>query len=127
MNYIVTDKATASVVYNYQSDEPVEWNGMEFATHDHVPEALAEAGGGVDAQITRMTWTQTAWKRRFSQEERLAIREAAAANAVLSDYMDLMAGATEISNDDSDTVRAVNMLEQAGLIGEGRANEVLHG
>lgn len=35
MIYAVTDKATGLEVYRYQSDSPVEWQGMEFATHTH--------------------------------------------------------------------------------------------
>ena len=35
MIYIVTETATGAEVYRYQSDAPVEWNGMEFATHTH--------------------------------------------------------------------------------------------
>ena len=33
--YIVTRKADGVEVYRYQSDAPVEWNGMAFDTHDH--------------------------------------------------------------------------------------------
>lgn len=33
--YIVTSKATGKEVYRYEADAPIEWNGMEFATHDH--------------------------------------------------------------------------------------------
>ena len=31
----VTERATGNVVYAYTSDEPVEWPGMEYATHNH--------------------------------------------------------------------------------------------
>ena len=34
-DYIVTNKGTGKFVYRYQADAPIEWNGMEFATHDH--------------------------------------------------------------------------------------------
>ena len=120
--YVVTRKSDGAEVCRYHSDAPVEWNGMGFATHDHILSLTTEA-----AVRPRQSWSQTAWKRRFSQEERVAIRDAAAVNAVLSDYMDLMAGTPEIFNDDPDTVRAVRMLEQAGLIAQGRADEVLYG
>ena len=30
-----TERATGKVVYAYTSDEPVEWPGMEYATHNH--------------------------------------------------------------------------------------------
>lgn len=41
----VTKRPTGEVVYAYTADEPVEWPGMEFATHNHllqVPEAVPE-------------------------------------------------------------------------------------
>ena len=31
----VTERATGTVVYAYTADEPVEWPGMEYATHNH--------------------------------------------------------------------------------------------
>ena len=31
----VTERATGKVVYAYTADEPVEWPGMEYATHNH--------------------------------------------------------------------------------------------
>lgn len=126
MIYIVTDKATGAEAYRYQADAPIEWSGMSFATHDHTE--LVEVVDGIsDAPILRMVWTQTQWKRRFTQEERLAIRDAATQSPVLADYMDLMNGADEIANDDPDVIKAMGLLEQAGLIDSGRANEVLNG
>jgi len=41
----VTHRLTGEVVYAYTADEPVEWPGMEYATHNHllqVPEAVQE-------------------------------------------------------------------------------------
>ena len=41
----VTKRLTGEVVYAYTADEPVEWPGMEFSTHNHllqVPEAEPE-------------------------------------------------------------------------------------
>ena len=41
----VTHRTTGEVVYAYTADEPVEWPGMEYATHNHllqVPEAEPE-------------------------------------------------------------------------------------
>ena len=120
--YIVTRKSDGAEAYRYQSDTPVEWNGMEFATHDHVT---------VAQQPTTLTGPRTMAKleylRRFTVEERVAIRAAAEQNAVLADYLQLMELAQDINTGDPDTVAAVTMLEQAGLIAAGRANEVLNG
>ncbi len=35
MIYIVTETATGDEVYRYTADAPIEWNGLEFATHTH--------------------------------------------------------------------------------------------
>lgn len=123
MIYVVTDKSTGVEVYRYQADAPIELVGMEFVTHDHTP--LVDTASD-EATLIRMTWSQTQWKRRFTQVERLAIRDAATHSPELADYLDLMNGADEIANDDPDTIKAMNLLEAVGLIGEGRANEVLY-
>ena len=65
--------------------------------------------------------------RRFTVEERVAIRSAAEQNAVLADYLQLMELAQDINTGDADTIAAVTMLEQAGLIAAGRAQEILNG
>lgn len=69
--------------------------------------------------------TKLEYLRRFTQEERISIRTAAASNAVLADYMAMLELATDIDLSDSDTVSALAMLEQVGLIGAGRAAEIL--
>ena len=63
--------------------------------------------------------------RRFTGEERLTIRQAAKVTPVLEDYLAMLELADEINTGDADTIAAVNMLEQAGLIASGRAAEVL--
>lgn len=40
--YKVICKSDGAEVYRYQSDAPIEWDGMEFATHDHVALPSAE-------------------------------------------------------------------------------------
>lgn len=63
--------------------------------------------------------------RRFTGEERVTIRQAAKVTPVLEDYLAMLELADEINTGDADTIAAVNMLEQAGLIAPGRAAEVL--
>lgn len=127
MIYIVTRKSDGVEVFRYDAAQPTEWNGMEFATHDHTPEVTENTDGSIDAPILYMSWTQTQWKRRFTQEERVNIREAAKNNSTLADYMDLMNGAEEIRNNDPDVIQALALLEQVGLIAAGRAQEILNG
>ena len=63
--------------------------------------------------------------RRFTAQERIAIRTVAKTDPVLEDFMVLMDLATEINLDDPDTVSGLHMLEAAGLLDQGRAAEIL--
>lgn len=69
--------------------------------------------------------TKLAYLRRFTAAERIAIRAAAKQSAALEDYLGMLEVAEEIRLFDTDTVAAVGMLEQAGLIAPGRAAEIL--
>ncbi len=126
MIYIVTNKATGSEIYRYSADAPIEWSGMAFADFDHTPEP--EAPGTVtDVVPNSYTWTKLEYLRRFTQDERIAIRTAAKQVPALEDYLQLMELATEVRSDDPDVMGALQMLEAAGLIGAGRAQEILNG
>ena len=37
--YIVTRKTDGAEIYRYNTDAPIELNGMEFTTHDHIEAA----------------------------------------------------------------------------------------
>lgn len=120
--YVVTRKSDGAEVYRYISDATIEWNGMEFATHDHVIVVQQPVVPNGPRTMTKLEYL-----RRFTDKERIAIRAAAEQNAALADYLQLMELAQDINTGDPDTVAAVTMLEQAGLIALGRANEVLNG
>lgn len=72
-----------------------------------------------------MILTKLQYMRRFTSEERVAIRQAAKVETVLEDYLSMLASAEDIDTTDVDTVAAVNMLEQSGLLSVGRAEEIL--
>ena len=120
--YIVTRKSDGAEVLRYSSDAPVEWAGMAFATHDHTEQAEQPTAPSGPRMMTKLEYL-----RRFTVEERVAIRAAAEQNPVLADYLQLMELAQDINTGDPDTVAAVTMLEQAGLIAAGRAQEILNG
>lgn len=126
--YNVIRKSDGQQVYRYHADAPVEWDGMEFATHDHIEyvEPVVNPDGSISVPVVQV-WTQVEWLRRFDQAERIAIRTAAKVNDVVDDYIRLMDAATEIRSDDPDVIAALTMLEGAGLIGAGRAGEILNG
>ncbi len=63
--------------------------------------------------------TQLEFLRRFSAEERIAIRSSD--NPIIVDFLHLLNLAQEIKTDDPDTIAGVNYLETLNLIAEGRA------
>ena len=122
-NFKVTRKADGEEVIRYSAEMAQEVNGFDLIDYDHVEYFPDEPAVVVPTTIL----TKLAYLRRFTTEERVMIREAAKVNPVLDDYLAMMELAEEINTGDADTVAAVNMLEQVGLIGSGRANEVLNG
>lgn len=118
-DWIVENRDTGVVVYAYAADVATDFPEYPFAQYNHIlkkPESTP---------APQRTITKLEYLRRFTTAERVAIRAAAATNPVLEDYLKLMELAQEINLDDADTVAAVQMLEQAGLIAPGRAVEVL--
>ena len=85
--------------------------------------AGAVLGAFIEPENTKMT--KLGFKHRFTQPERIAIRQAAASNPVVFDFQDLLDSATYIDIGRQDTIDAINQLEQFGLIGEGRSAEIL--
>ena len=69
--------------------------------------------------------TKVAYLKRFTQAERMAIRGAAKESPQVEDYVELLNLSEEVDLDDPETVLGVNTLEAAGLIGAGRAAEIL--
>lgn len=130
MIYVVINKTTGAEVYRYESDAPVEWSGMEFFDFDHLPAPIYEPTPADPPAIAirgPRIISKLAYLRRFTSEERTAVRAASKVSPVLEDYLELMALAEEINLDDADIISAVNMLSAAGLITPTRANEVLNG
>ena len=128
MIYRVINTQTQELIYEYQADVPIEWHGMEFSTHDHVeyvPPVISQ-DGSIEVQAVRI-WTPLEFLRRFTQAERVAIRDAAKASTVIEDYLKILEITTEVRSDDPDVSASLSLLEQNGLIAAGRAQEVLHG
>ena len=118
-NWIVENRITGEVTYAYGADQPDHFGTFPLEQYNHIRQKEVEA-----APVPR-TITKLEYLRRFTTDERVAIRAAAVQNAVLADYLALMELAQEINLDDPDTVSAVQMLEQSGLIAAGRSAEIL--
>lgn len=69
--------------------------------------------------------TKVQYLKRFTQAERIAIREAAKTSAVVNDYVQLLDASSDVDLADEDTVAGAQQLESAGLLAAGRAAEVL--
>ncbi len=75
-----------------------------------------------DSKITKRTFI-----KRFTVQEYATIKTAAATNPALDYYWQLFMLAEYIDTSDSDTIFGINMLEQVGLLQQGRAGEILNG
>lgn len=78
-----------------------------------------------EPQVVDMRITKLAFKQRFTQEERIDIREASKTIPKVYDFEDLVNSATFIDLSRQDTIDTVNAIEQLGLIGVGRASIIL--
>ena len=77
------------------------------------------------AQYLVKTITKLAFLNRFTSDERIGIRTAAAQSPAIADYLAMLDAAQDIDLTDARTIGGVQALEDAGLIGEGRATEIL--
>lgn len=134
--YTVTHRQTGAVVYRYSADAPIEWVGMEFATHDHAEVIEQQPVAPVTVEDRRIT--RLAFRNRFTQSEKAAIEIAAldnpsapmaqrAQSAALRASMKDQEVASFIDLSRPDTRAGVQQLEAAGLIAQGRAVEILDG
>ena len=122
--YRVIRKSDRKTVYAYSNDVAVDFAEFPFADYDHVAEVAVRDDMTIAPDSVRNV-TKLEYLRRFTQDERIAIRTGAATNPVLADYLAMLELAQDINLDDPDTVAAVQMLEAVGLIGTGRAAEIL--
>jgi hypothetical protein len=90
------------------------YDGTDFSEPD--PQPAPDYG----TKISRL-----AMKLRMTADERKDIRAAAESNADVFDFMDLLSDSTYIDLTRAETVGGVNSLETAGLLGPGRADEIL--
>ena len=69
--------------------------------------------------------TKYQFMSRFTAEERIAITTASTQSPELADWMELFKLTEEMNLNDPQTIAGVQMLEAGGIIGVGRANEIL--
>jgi hypothetical protein len=75
----------------------------------------------------RRTLSKLEFLELFTADERIAVRQARGSSAALDDYLYLMELANEVDLDNPKTQGGLMMLEQAGILASGRAQEILNG
>jgi hypothetical protein len=131
--YAVTRKSDGVEVYRYEYTEPIDMQGFEFATHDHVVVPPPEP---VVPPVVPVKITKLAFRQRFTPQERITIELASLDNPAASDQQRQLAAALRSSEQDvsvaqyidlnrADTRDGVTDLEAYGLIAAGRATVIL--
>ena len=129
----VRRKADDVEVYQYWAKTPVDWAGYELADHDHIDVTPAPPPPPTPVTVYngRRTLTQLEFLRLFTQPERVTIRVFSQGDSpyqlAVRDFMYLMELASDINLDDPETQAGVPQLEALGLLGAGRAAEILNG
>lgn len=89
------------------------WDGSTFSAPEEV------------TPVQRTTITRLAFRNRFTPAEKAALYTAAKENVQIQIYLDDVNSATFVDLSRTDTREGVIALENAGLIGSGRALEIL--
>lgn len=125
--YQVKSKATGDLVFVYNAASPIEWNQYPFTSYDHIETPYVDPSVPPPPPPSNTTLTRVAFLRRFTQDERIAIRTAAASSPAVQDYMNLLELAEDVSLADPVTIGGVQALETSGILATGRAAEILNG
>lgn len=124
--YVVIQKSTGAEVYRYSADVPVEWAGMEFATHDHTEAAAVPV---VPAPIVPVReWPNAmSFLLMFTPTERIAAREARRTDLVLNDFFSLLELAPTVRSDAPNVIAGLSYMVQQRYLAIARKTEILNG
>ena len=124
----VTERSTGAVVYAYTSDTPVEWPGMEYATHNHT--RVVEV---VETPKRRLTKLELIG--RMGESVFVAIIGMAQQSVEIAAWVEMVRmttpdpDGTSIDLDDPRTLAGLNALEPVliaqGIVSEGWAAGVV--
>ena len=121
----VTNRITGEVVHAYTADEPYPFDGMGFDVCNHIAEVAQ-----VEQPSPARRLTKLAFIGRIG-DEFAGILTAAKSNVQVELFVRMLDWATpdpdgtSVDLDDPRVVDALQTLEAAGLIGAGRALEIL--
>lgn len=88
--YIVTRKDDGAEVYRYQSDAPVEWNGMEFATHDHMIAPVINSDGSIEGVFSKRRLTKLEFIDKMGDAAFVAILQLAKSSPEIEGWVEKM-------------------------------------
>lgn len=125
MIFVVTEISTGKEVYRYTSDKTIEWKGMEFTTHAHSEFIAEEVATQEPANLGQIS--KLAYMERFTDAELANIYAATKISPAVEVWLEKFKLAEFIDLADPRTLAGLQALESNGLIGTGRALEVLHG
>jgi hypothetical protein len=136
--YQVISKATGDEVYRYDAPGPIEWTGMEFATHAHAEVIADSAQPVVTLYGGRRALSKIEFRRLFPGTKVALVDEFNAlfeSNPLLTDEQkrDIRSGiedyrATDTVNlDDVSTQKMIGLYTLLGLITPEEASGVLNG
>ena len=121
-NWKVENRLTGEIVYAYGSDDPVEWPGMEYATHNHI--RVIEVVEAPKRRLTKLEFIGKMGEAVF-----VAILGMAQQSVEMAAWVELVRMATpdpdgtSIDLDDPRTVAGLNALEPVlisqGVVAEG--------
>jgi hypothetical protein len=134
--YIVTRNSDNVVVFRYTAEEPIEWVGFEFATHTHTAHAPPAPPPEPPAPVAARLVTRLAFRNRFTPAEKVAIELAGLDNPSAPIEQRALAATLRVNQQDvavaqfidlsrEDTRMGVMQMEGLGLLGAGRALEIL--
>lgn len=127
-NYRAKNAETLEVV-EYQADAPMPehlsppWEVFRLVEFGPVDDD--QGGAPPTVYGGRRVISKLEFLRLFTPEERITIRAAAQQSPVVQDFMHMLELAESVNMDDVETQVGVPLLEQSGLIGAGRAQEIL--
>lgn len=123
--WTITNRITGETLHAYTADAPYPWDGMGFDTCNHTA-AVDAAPQQPARKVSKLTFMN-----RLTDAELAGIYSASKVSTAVEVWLakfhatSVEPDGTSIDLDDPRTVAGMHALEAAGLIGLGRAAEVL--
>lgn len=112
--------------------EVAQWQGIQWIILPERPvipvlEPVPEPQPTPESPVIATPLAKIDFLRLFTQAERIAIKAAAKTNPIIEDYQYMLDNSNTVLLTDPDIQSGVPLLEAAGLIGLGRAVQILAG